>query len=70
MYQSLLSTTHARERRIRLSTTTQNNEDSNGWHLGAGTGAGAESANVNVSYVALGTSCLFQVTAEVFTASS
>lgn len=40
------------------------------WHLGTGLGAGAEVANVEASYVALGTSCLFQVSAEVFTAAS
>lgn len=52
------------------STTSQAAEDSITWHLGVGAGAGAEVANVNVSYVALGTSCVFQVTAEVFTAAS
>ena len=52
------------------STTSQATEDSITWHLGVGTGTGAEAANVNVSYAALGTSCVFQVTAEVFTAAS
>jgi hypothetical protein len=52
------------------STTSQEPEDSITWHLGVGTGTGAEVANVNVSYAALGTSCVFQVTAEVFTAAT